>query len=52
MLTLDSARRTERALAAASAKIKAGAFDAARDLLSLAESGSPDDLQQARIDLM
>ena len=50
LLTLDSARRTERALEAASAKIKAGAFDAARDLLSLAESGSTDDLQQARID--
>ncbi len=50
VLTLDSARRTERALEAASAKIKAGAFDAARDLLSLAESGSTDDLQQARID--
>jgi DNA-binding CsgD family transcriptional regulator len=49
-LTLDSARRTERALEAASAKIKAGAFDAARDLLSLAESGSTDDFQQARID--
>ena len=52
VLTLDSARRTERALEAASAKIKAGAFDAARDLLSLAESGSTDDLQQARIDAM
>jgi DNA-binding CsgD family transcriptional regulator len=49
-LTLDSARRTERALAAASATIKAGAFDAARDLLDVA--GSPDDFQQARIDLM
>jgi DNA-binding CsgD family transcriptional regulator len=52
MLTLDSARRTERALAAAAATIKAGAFDAARDLLDVAESGSPDDFQQARIDLM
>jgi DNA-binding CsgD family transcriptional regulator len=52
MLTLDSARRTERALAAASATIKAGAFDAARDLLDVAESGSPNDFQQARIDLM
>ena len=52
MLTLDPARRTERALAAASAKIRAGAFDAARDLLSIAEAGPPDDFQQARIDLM
>ena len=39
MLTLDPARRTERALAAASAKIKAGAFDAVRELLSIAEAG-------------
>ena len=52
VLTVDSARRNERALAAASAKIKAGAFDAVRDLLGVAESGAPDDLQQARIDLM
>jgi DNA-binding CsgD family transcriptional regulator/tetratricopeptide (TPR) repeat protein len=52
VLTLDSTRRTERALAAASATIKAGAFDTARDLLDVAESGSPDDFQQARIDMM
>ena len=38
-LTLDPVRRTERALEAASAKVKAGAFDAARDLLSIAEAG-------------
>jgi len=52
VLSVGSPRRTERALAAASAKIKAGEFAAARDLLSVAESGSPDDFQQARIDLM
>ena len=52
ILTLDPARRTERALAAASAKIKAGVFDAARDLLSIAEAGSLSDFQQARIELM
>ena len=40
MLTLDPARRTERALAAASAKTKAGTFDAARELLSIAEAGA------------
>jgi hypothetical protein len=45
-------RRADRALEAASAKIRAGAFGAARDLLSLTESGSPDDLQLARIDAM
>jgi DNA-binding CsgD family transcriptional regulator len=51
-LTLDPIRRTERALAAASAQIKAGAFAAARDLLSITEAGSPSDFQQARIELM
>ena len=42
MLTLDPARRTDRALGAASAKIKAGAFDAVRELLSIAEAGATD----------
>jgi DNA-binding CsgD family transcriptional regulator/tetratricopeptide (TPR) repeat protein len=52
MLTLDPIHRTERALDAASAKIKAGAFGAARDLLSIAEAGPLSDFQQARIELM
>ena len=52
MLTLDPTHRTERALAAASAKIKAGAFGAARELLSIAEAGPLSDFQQARIELM
>jgi DNA-binding CsgD family transcriptional regulator len=52
MLTIDPMRRTERALAAASAKIKAGAFGAARDLLSVAEAGPLSDFQQARIEMM
>jgi DNA-binding CsgD family transcriptional regulator len=52
MLTLDPIRRAERALAAASAKINAGAFSAARDLLSIAEAGPLSDFQQARIELM
>ena len=51
-LTLDPTRRTERALEAASAKVRAGAFDAARDLLSIAEAGPLSDFQQARIDLI
>jgi DNA-binding CsgD family transcriptional regulator len=51
-LTLDPIHRTERAMAAASAQIKAGAFATARDLLSIAEAGSPSDFQQARIELM
>jgi len=52
MLTLDPIHHAERALAAASAKIKAGAFVAARDLLSIAEAGPLSDFQQARIELM
>ena len=39
MLTREPARRVERALAAASAKVKAGAFDVAQDLLAMAEAG-------------
>ena len=52
MLTLDPARRIDRALGAASAKTKAGEFDEASELLSIAEAGLPDDFQQARIDLV
>jgi DNA-binding CsgD family transcriptional regulator len=51
-LTLDPARRAERALEAASAKITAGAFGAARELLSVAEAGPLSDFQQARIELV
>jgi DNA-binding CsgD family transcriptional regulator len=50
MLTLEPTRRTERALAAASANLQAGAFGAVRQLLSVAEAGATTDLQQARID--
>ena len=52
MLTLDPKRRAERALAAASANLQAGAFDAVRHLLSVAEAGAITDMQQARIDLL
>ncbi|MET0473600.1 MAG: AAA family ATPase [Mycobacterium sp.] len=51
-LTIDPARRGDRALAAASAKVQAGAFDAALDLLAMAEAGHLSDLQQARSDLV
>ena len=51
-LTLDPARRAGRALAAAQAKVQAGAFDAARDLLAMAEAGPLSDLQQAHADLV
>ena len=52
MLTLDPIRRTDRALEAASAKIEAGAFEAARGLLSITEVGPLSDFQQARIELI
>ncbi|ODR18555.1 LuxR family transcriptional regulator [Mycobacterium gordonae] len=49
-LTADPARRAARALAAAQAKRDAAAFDAADELLTIAESGaSLDDLQRARL---
>jgi DNA-binding CsgD family transcriptional regulator len=51
-LTLDPKRRTERALGAATAHLQAGALDAVRRLLSVAESGAITDLQHARIDLI
>jgi DNA-binding CsgD family transcriptional regulator len=50
-LTLDTSRRADRALNAASAKIKAGAVDAAREMLAIAEDGPLSDFQQARADL-
>jgi DNA-binding CsgD family transcriptional regulator len=51
-LSADPAQRGERALAAASAKVQAGAFDSALDLLTMAETEHLDDLQQARADLV
>ncbi|MGY4652244.1 AAA family ATPase [Mycobacterium sp. URHB0021] len=51
-LTLDPALRSERALAAASAQVEAGAFDAALDLLAMAEGGPLNDFQRARADLV
>jgi DNA-binding CsgD family transcriptional regulator len=52
VLTLDPARRTERAVAAAGANLQAGAFETVRQLLSFAEAGATTDFQQARIDLI
>ena len=46
-LTLDPARRAERALAAGQAKYQAGAFDAALGLLATAEAGPPDEFRRA-----
>jgi DNA-binding CsgD family transcriptional regulator len=51
-LTIDPARRAQRALAAAQAKFQAGAPDAALDLLASVEAGPLDELQRARVDLL
>jgi DNA-binding CsgD family transcriptional regulator len=51
-LTQDPARRAERALDAAQAKLHAGAFEPAAALLAMAEAGPPDELRLARIDLL
>jgi hypothetical protein len=51
-LTVDPARRGERALAAAQASLQAGAFDAALGLVASARDGPLDESQQARADLI
>ncbi|HEV7626307.1 MAG TPA: LuxR C-terminal-related transcriptional regulator, partial [Streptomyces sp.] len=51
-LTVDPARRAERALAAAHATHQAGAPDAAAALLAIAEMGPLDKLQNAQVDLL
>jgi DNA-binding CsgD family transcriptional regulator len=51
-LTVEPARRCERALAAAQAKYKAGAFDAALGLVGIAESGPLDGLRRAQVDVL
>jgi DNA-binding CsgD family transcriptional regulator len=51
-LTLDPARRAQRALAAAQVKHHAGSSDAALALLAMAETGPFDELRRARVDLL
>ena len=51
-LTLDPARRAQRALAAAHAEYQAGALDAALGLLAMAQAEPLDELQRARGDLL
>jgi DNA-binding CsgD family transcriptional regulator len=51
-LTPDPARRAGRALDAAQAKIQAGAFNVATDLLAMAETGPLDEFQRAQADLV
>jgi len=52
LLTVDPARRAERALAAAQANLQAGGFGSALELLAAAEAGPLDELQSARADLL
>jgi hypothetical protein len=51
-LTIEPARRAQRALAAAQAKHQAGAPDAALELLDTARTGPLDELGRARMDLL
>ena len=51
-LSVDPARRSERALAAAQAALQAGAFDEALRLSAAAEEGPLDEFQRARSDLV
>jgi len=51
-LTLDPERRASRALRAAAAAVRAGAFGDALGLLGMAEAGPLDEYQQARTDLV
>ncbi len=51
-LTPEPGRRAQRALAAAEAKQRSGAPDAALALLRAAEAGPLDDLQRARVDVV
>ena len=51
-LTLDPARRAERALAAAQAKYDAGSPEAALALIAMAQAGPVDELRHARVDLL
>jgi len=51
-LSTDPARRTERALAAADASLRGGDFGTSLRLVAVAEAGSLDELQRARVDLL
>ncbi|HMD92482.1 MAG TPA: AAA family ATPase [Trebonia sp.] len=52
LLTADPGRHAERALAAARASMRAGAFSKALSLLSLAEADSLDESASAQVDLL
>jgi DNA-binding CsgD family transcriptional regulator len=50
-LSSDPQKRAQRALAAGQAKVQAGAYGPALELLALAEAGPLNDLDRARVDL-
>lgn len=50
-LSPDPRKRAQRALAGGQAKVQAGAYGSALELLALAEAGPLDDLDRARLDL-
>jgi DNA-binding CsgD family transcriptional regulator len=52
LFTVDPSRRADRTLAAAQAHVRAGEFDAARELLAVARADPLGELQQARIELL
>ena len=52
ILTPDRAHRAARSLAAAQAKVQAGAFEAAGKLLGMAEAAPLEEFQRARVDLL
>jgi DNA-binding CsgD family transcriptional regulator len=52
LLTVEPARRAQRALVAAQAKHQAGALDSATRLLATAEAGPLDEVGRARVDLL
>jgi len=51
-LTSDASRRADRAIAAATASLHAGDFEAAQRLLAVADASTPDDHQGARVQLV
>jgi DNA-binding CsgD family transcriptional regulator len=52
LLTIDRGRRAQRALGAAQTKYESGALEDAVALLATAETGSLDDLERARVNLL
>src|SRR4051812_23362516 len=52
VLSADRTQRVRRALAAAQASLHAGIYEGALELLALAETSTPDELQMAHVELL